>query len=524
MVLERTLDPEELKNASTLPGAPEWMPGTQKASTTEGSGLGAQVGIWRAEAKLFEQNGTQVFLGHAQDGRNCALKLYAGAECPDPDAVRVLQTVHIPGMPELYEAGVWQGRRYECQQLVQGTPMDTVQLAPEVTAEKVLPVLLRAMISLNDCGLRHNDIKPANLLWDAQNERVWLIDYGTLTQIGTVADVGGTPGFMAPELLFYGAEKRTEASEVCSFGLTMLQLLAGRPLFCISGDEKQALRQARQFWQREIEMPMEVPSDLCQPLRRCISRSPDERPRLEELAALIGLHPAEDARDTGPDIVPLRVGGKSALSIGQLLELIAENWDEMRALLACGRVTRFLTQFGGRYYACAERSMAEMKQNEDAALFRLSQELQPQEQILWLGQRYAGLTAFQAAAQKDGGAALNAFLRGKCLSFYLEINHQDPKMIEFARKLERPENARTALSQLKSALSGTPDVTVCGYTLTGPQDLFRLLYDAICSDRLDDTVRQLLRSADFAVWLDRMGLHNVLRDTKNTLEGAKHEF
>lgn len=524
MTLERTLDPAELKNAATQPGTPGWTPEVQNAACEAEITLGDQVGIWRVEAKLFEKNGTQVFLGCAADGRNCALKLYAGASCPDPDAVRVLQTVQIPGIPALYEAGVWKGRRYECMQLIQGVPLDTVQLPSECIAQKVLPAVLRALIGLRDCGLRHNDIKPANLLWNAQHEQVWLIDYGTVTRSSTVADTGGTPGFMAPELLLYGAEKRTEASEVCSFGMTILQLFAGRPLIRASDDPKQALRLARQFWQRELELPAGVPSALCQPLRRCVNRDPAERPRLEELASAIGLQAAEKATETDRKIIPLRIGGKSALSVGQLLELIAEEWDEMKELLACGRVARFLTQFGGHCYACAERSMAEMERDPDAALFRLSQELMPQETILWLGRRYASLAAFQTAAEKEGGAALGAFLRGKCLSFYLKINQQDPKMIEFAQRLERPENAKSAIAQLRSALSGTPDVTVCGRTLSELKDLFQLLYDAICNDRLDETAAQLLQSDDFAGWLDHMGLNNVLQDAKNTIEGAKNEF
>ena len=67
-------------------------------------------------------------------------------------------------------------------------------------------------------------------------------------------------------------------------------------------------------------------------------------------------------------------------------------------------------------------------------------------------------------------------------------------------------------------------MTVCGRTLSELKDLFQLLYDAICNDRLDETAAQLLQSDDFAGWLDHMGLNNVLQDAKNTIEGAKNEF
>ncbi len=75
----------------------------------------------------------------------------------------------------------------------------------------------------------HRDIKTENILYDAENDRVYLIDFG-LAKIGTNDSAlssmfGGTPGFMPPEQIL--GQPLSNASDLYSLGATIICLVTG---------------------------------------------------------------------------------------------------------------------------------------------------------------------------------------------------------------------------------------------------------------------------------------------------------
>jgi WD40 repeat protein len=152
-------------------------------------------------------------------------------------------------------------------------------------------------------GVVHRDVKPSNLLLDAEG-RVWVTDFGLaktaaagLTQTG---DVVGTVRYMAPERFRGWADPR---SDVYSLGLTLYELVALRPAF----HEPDRLRLIRAVTHEEPprlrKLDPAVPRDLETVIAKAIDKEPERRyATAAELAA--------DLRrfDEGRPILARRVG------------------------------------------------------------------------------------------------------------------------------------------------------------------------------------------------------------------------
>ncbi|MBL8816643.1 MAG: serine/threonine protein kinase [Planctomyces sp.] len=104
---------------------------------------------------------------------------------------------------------------------------------PELTAS-VMAILqvAEALAYAHDRGVLHRDIKPSNIIVDPQG-KAWITDFGLAWHIGAESltadgDIVGTVRYLAPE----GFSGQSSAqSDIYSLGLTLYELLEGRPAF-----------------------------------------------------------------------------------------------------------------------------------------------------------------------------------------------------------------------------------------------------------------------------------------------------
>lgn len=99
----------------------------------------------------------------------------------------------------------------------------TMFMGSRLDAEKILRDISSALDYLHAQNLTHNDIKPGNIIYNAQRGAV-LCDFGmsfgkTVAQSG----IGGTPYYIGPE--YIGHKLRGPAGDVWGFGVTMLYVL-----------------------------------------------------------------------------------------------------------------------------------------------------------------------------------------------------------------------------------------------------------------------------------------------------------
>lgn len=127
-------------------------------------------------------------------------------------------------------------------------------------------------------GVLHRDVKPSNLLLDAQGT-VWVTDFGLakatedddLTRTG---DLIGTLRYMAPERFDGRCDAR---SDVYALGLTLYEMLAGHPAFG-AADREHLIRQVTQTDPPRLrDLRRAVPRDLETIVHKAIERDPGDR-------------------------------------------------------------------------------------------------------------------------------------------------------------------------------------------------------------------------------------------------------
>lgn len=105
------------------------------------------------------------------------------------------------------------------------TRRSTFSLAECITA---LAPIAQTIAGLHAAGMRHGDISPSNIMLTAQGMPK-IIDFQESTLSQDAAEIAGTPGFIAPEVLAGQGEEELGAQDVFALGSCLWYLLDGEP-------------------------------------------------------------------------------------------------------------------------------------------------------------------------------------------------------------------------------------------------------------------------------------------------------
>jgi serine/threonine protein phosphatase PrpC len=164
---------------------------------------------------------------------------------------------------------------YTVMPLYQGELLETRLALGLEEGRNISIKLARAAAALHRAGIIHRDIKPDNVILEAEGS-LKLIDFGVVRIPGLEDappdDIPGTPAYMAPEM--FDGEPGNEATDLYALGVTMFRAFAGEFPYG-NADATSPPR-------RERPTPLsalrpDLPAWLQATLARAIARDPAER-------------------------------------------------------------------------------------------------------------------------------------------------------------------------------------------------------------------------------------------------------
>src|SRR5262249_39874333 len=272
------MDPNAESHGETGPSPAEMPKEFGDYELLEEVGRGGQGVVFRAWQKSLNRTVAVKIIGIGQWATSAHLKrLRREAEAA--------AKLNHPGIVSIYEVGERDGTSYFSMRFVEGDHLDELASRGPVSARQAAELMVKVARTVHyahEHGILHRDIKPGNVLLDANGEP-HLTDFGLarLVEHGSTVtgtqEVMGTPSYMAPEQAIGNHAAVSSATDVYGLGAVLYELLTGHPPFA-GGTTYETIRlllgaEPRQprSWNPKIDRDL---SDIC---LKCLEKNPRYR-------------------------------------------------------------------------------------------------------------------------------------------------------------------------------------------------------------------------------------------------------
>jgi WD40 repeat protein/serine/threonine protein kinase len=177
----------------------------------------------------------------ASVNRSVALKKISTERATDPESRRKFLTEAVvtgelehPNIVPIYDLGKDEsGLLFYSMKHVKGTPWD--QVIHQKTIAENLEILMKvadAVAFAHSRNVIHRDLKPENVMLGGYGE-VLVMDWGLAVKLdspaASAAGLGGTPAYMAPEMVFTRPAQIGFAADVYLLGAILYEIITGNP-------------------------------------------------------------------------------------------------------------------------------------------------------------------------------------------------------------------------------------------------------------------------------------------------------
>ena len=186
----------------------------------------------------------------------------------------------------IYDVGEREGIAYFVMTLVTGGNLAALLARePRQPIEEVRRLLCEIADALSYAHLRgviHRDIKPDNILLDADTGRAIVTDFGIAraieagTRLTITGNALGTPGYMSPEQAV-GEREVDGRSDIYSLGVLAYQMVTGRLPFTGGNTMALLLKHVNERPQPIVEVRPETPRGLRDAIERALMKAPEDR-------------------------------------------------------------------------------------------------------------------------------------------------------------------------------------------------------------------------------------------------------
>ena len=237
-------------------------------------------------------------------------------------------------------------------------------------AVRIMGELLDALDFAHEAGVIHRDVKPANVMLDAQR-RVKLADFGVAriqdSERSAAGTMVGTPAFMSPEQIQGG--KIDRRTDLFSAGVVLYQLLTGEQPFTGQG----AWTVAKKIMQDDPPAPSAVVKSVSPVFDEIVSKALAKNPAqrfatAREFAAALRGALAPSAQTAPPGTTSLPLKPKAAGPAAKATEAEVEFWRAIQNSSDPDEIEFYLEQFpDGTYSQLARHKIAKLREPAEAA-------------------------------------------------------------------------------------------------------------------------------------------------------------
>jgi serine/threonine-protein kinase len=207
--------------------------------------IGRTLGNYRIVEQIGMGGMATVYKAYDPDtDRYVAIKILPQQFSQDPtfherfhrEAKAIAKLEHIHILP-IFAYGEDDGTAYMAMRYLQtGSLTDRIRTGPLTLhqASRLLSQIADALDHAHSHGVLHRDVKPSNILLDAQSN-AFLTDFGIAKMVESTVDLTGaailgTPAYMSPEQCV-GSKELTPASDQYSLGIVLYEMVTGRTPF-----------------------------------------------------------------------------------------------------------------------------------------------------------------------------------------------------------------------------------------------------------------------------------------------------